>query len=136
MWYTVNASGDEFVRMRIRCSQHPVRACDVLSMHKPRRFFCSNQRTSNLKFVTGIYFQTFTVRLSPCDLTHIIPLNDLKNTFYLSSYPWQYQKSFVIETSVAHFLSSEKFLYCSSEKAHIIKLVGFGRIFSKAFATQ
>ena len=74
MWYTVNASGDEFVRMRIRCHEHPVRACDVLSMHKPRRFFCSNQRTSNLKFGTGIYFQTFTVRLSPCNLTHIIPL--------------------------------------------------------------
>ena|GEM_PF-4928381 len=85
MWYTVNASGDEFVRMRIRCSLHPVRACDVLSMHKPRRFFCSNQRTSNLKFGTGIYFQTFTVRLSPCNLTHIIPLFFRKICYVLTA---------------------------------------------------
>lgn len=98
MWYTVNASGDEFVRMRIRCSLHPVRACDVCSMHKPRRFFCSNQRTSNLKFVTGIYFQTFTVRLSPCNFTHIYLYFLEKLTFAMCSLPhmWQWlKKSFV-----------------------------------------
>ena len=134
MWYTVNASGDEFVRMRIRCQSHPVRACDVCSMHKPRRFFCSNQRTSNLKFGTGIYFQTFTVRLSPCNLTHIYLYFLEKLTFAMCSLPhmWQWfkkhllsvvthQKSFVIGTSVAHFLSSENFLFPRDMISYTIK---------------
>ena len=68
----------QHLRWRIRSYAYkvPRTPCTSLwcsNMHKPRRFFCSNQRTSNLKFDTGIYFQTFTVRLSPCNLTHILP---------------------------------------------------------------
>ena len=48
MCYTINTSGDEFVRMRIRCSEHPVRACEVCGLHKPRRFFVSFRELQNI----------------------------------------------------------------------------------------
>ena len=87
------------LRWRIRSYAYkvPLTPCTSLwcaNMHKPRRFFCSNQRTSNLKFVTGIYFQTFTVRLSPCNFTHIYLYFLEKLTFAMFSLPhmWQWFK--------------------------------------------
>ena len=148
MWYTTNTSGDEFVRMRIRCQSHPVRACDVCGMHKPRRFFCSNQRTSNLKFVTGIYFQTFTVRLSPCNFTHIIPLFFRKTYIcyvLTATYVAMIKKIFCLWLHTKNLLSLalpslifcrlKIFIFPRHDKLFIgkseppAKLVGFGRDF-------
>ena len=70
MCYTNSTSGDEFVRMRIRCSLHPVRACDALTCTSPGGFSVPLRELQTLNSVPDIYFPKFTVWLPPRDLTH------------------------------------------------------------------
>lgn len=57
MWYTVNASGDEFVRMRIRCHEHPVRACDALTCTSPGGFSVPTRELQTLNSVPEYIFK-------------------------------------------------------------------------------
>ena len=70
MCYTNSTSGDEFVRMRIRCLQHPVRACDAPTCTSPGGFSVPLRELQTLNSVPDIYFPKFTVWLPPRDLTH------------------------------------------------------------------
>ena len=57
MWYTVNASGDEFVRMRIRCQSHPVRACDAPTCTSPGGFSVPTRELQTLNSVPEYIFK-------------------------------------------------------------------------------
>lgn len=57
MWYTVNASGDEFVRMRIRCHEHPVRACDALTCTSPGGFSVPTRELQTLNSLPEYIFK-------------------------------------------------------------------------------
>ena len=143
MWYTVNASGDEFVRMRIRCQSHPVRACDALTCTSPGGFSVPIRELQTLNSIPEYIFKhlLYGFRLVILLISYLYFLEKL--TFAMCSLPhmWQWlKKSFVIGTSVAHFLSSEIFLFsrdminCSSEKANRqLNLWVWGEIFFKSF---
>ena len=70
--------------MRIRCSEHPVRACDAPTCTSPGGFFVPLRELQTLNSVPEIYFQKFTVWLSPRDFTHIYARPFDGCTFYMT----------------------------------------------------
>lgn len=91
MWYTVNASGDEFVRMRIRCSQHPVRACDALTCTSPGGFSVPTRELQTLNSVPEYIFKhlLYGFRLVILLISTSIFLEKL--TFAMCSLPHMWQ---------------------------------------------
>lgn len=134
MWYTVNASGDEFVRMRIRCHEHPVRACDALTCTSPGGFSVPTRELQTLNsvpeyifkhllygfrlvilLISYLYFFRKTYICYVLTATYVAMIK--KNLLSVVTH----QKSFVIGTSVAHFLSSENFLFHRDMISYTIK---------------
>ena len=94
MWYTVNASGDEFVRMRIRCSQHPVRACDALTCTSPGGFSVPTRELQTLNSLPEYIFKhlLYGFRLVILLISTSIFLEKLTFAMFSLPHMWQWFK--------------------------------------------